>query len=437
VSFTHDHSTGDSEVPAHVRRLLLFAVVPFAVATLAGLAVLWPRHPPTRSTLAGPAPELYAATIVGREPGNCGAAAPEGASGQDNATTADASTCLDITLELQDGPEKGQQETIFFTEGPGAAKLHVGDRIVAGRSADDSGVASYYFADFQRRVPLFALAVLFTVAVVVLGRRRGLAALISLVISLGILVKFVLPAILAGKSPLAVAVVGAAAVMFVALYLTHGVNPQTTTAVLGTLVSLALICVLGALFVRLSHFTGLATEEAGFLQLSAGSVNLQGLLLGGLVIGSLGVLDDVTVTQASAVWQLHEANPSAGAKSLYRSALEIGRDHIASTVNTLVLAYAGASLPLLVLFVIAGPRFSDVITSETVAEEVVRTLVGSIGLVASVPVTTALAAFVVTQRERDPRTPAPPKPRRTPKPEPEPSSSDWRPPKREREFGEG
>ncbi|HUP86410.1 MAG TPA: YibE/F family protein [Acidimicrobiales bacterium] len=399
MSHAHDHRASHAEVPARVRRLLVIAVAPFAVATVLGLAVLWPRDAPSRSTLAGPAPELYNATIVGHEPGSCGAAAPGVASGQESSAD---SGCLDITLVLEDGPERGERQTIFFTEGPGAAKLDLGDRIVAGRSEDSAGVVSYYFADFQRRTPMLALGVVFVIAVVLFGRRRGLAALASLAVSLAVLIKFVLPAILTGKSPLAVAVVGAASVMFVALYVTHGFNPQTTAAVLGTLVSLTLICVLGALFVRLSHFTGLATEEAGFLQLSAGSVNLQGLLLGGLVIGSLGVLDDVTVTQASAVWQLHDANPAAGARSLYRSALEIGRDHIASTVNTLVLAYAGASLPLLILFVIAGPRFSNVITSETVAEEIVRTLVGSIGLVASVPVTTALAAFIVTQRDGAP-----------------------------------
>jgi uncharacterized membrane protein len=203
---------------------------------------------------------------------------------------------------------------------------------------------------------------------------------------------------------------------------------------LGTLASLVLICVLGALFVKLSHFTGLATEEAGFLQLAAGKVNLKGLLLAGLVIGSLGVLDDVTVTQASAVWQLHDANPKASARELYRSALEIGRDHIASTVNTLVLAYAGAALPLLILFVVAGPRLTDVITSETVAEEVVRTLVGSIGLVASVPVTTGLAAMVVTQRERPSAGSRPPVQARG-RIRGARTGQSWQPPKRERDFG--
>jgi len=150
------------------------------------------------------------------------------------------------------------------------------------------------------------------------------------------------------------------------------------------------------LFIGLTELTGLADEDARILQLASTAIDLRGLILGGIIIGTLGVLDDVTVTQVSAVWELHRANPDLGRRGLYSAALRIGRDHIASTVNTLVLAYAGASLPLLVLFVEVRRGLGDVLTGETVATEIVRTLVGSIGLVASVPVTTALAALVVT-----------------------------------------
>jgi uncharacterized membrane protein len=217
----------------------------------------------------------------------------------------------------------------------------------------------------------------------------------GLAISFGVLVRFMLPAILVGKNPVAVAVVGSATIMFVALYLAHGINARTTTAVLGTVGALFLTGVLAWIFVTGSHLTGLASEESGLLAASLSGVSLRGLLLGGVVIGSLGVLDDVTVTQASAVWELHRANPTYGFQRLYAAGLRIGRDHIASTVNTLVMAYAGASLPLLVLFTLSSRRLGDVLTSEIVAQEIVRTLVGSIGLVAAVPITTALAAFVV------------------------------------------
>jgi uncharacterized membrane protein len=244
-----------------------------------------------------------------------------------------------------------------------------------------------------------------------------------------------LPAILDGKNPLAVAIVGSSAIMFVALYLAHGINARTSTAVLGTLASLALTGILAVIFVELASFTGLSSEEATFLQLQAETINLKGLLLGGVVIGALGVLDDVTVTQASAVWELHQANPEMGVRRLYSSALRIGRDHIASTVNTLVLAYVGASLPLLVLFSISSRPLGSVISSEVVAEEIVRTLVGSIGLVASVPITTALAAIVVSGgsglhppgRPKDSRRGPTRQPRRGPK-------DRWKPPRAEREW---
>ena len=258
----------------------------------------------------------------------------------------------------------------------------------------------YFYADQQRDRPLLGLTVLFAIAVIGFGRLKGVRALLGLAVSLGVLVVFVLPALLDGRSPLGVAVVGASAVMFVALYLAHGLNVRTTIAVLGTLASLLLTGVLAAAFIGASRFTGLVSDEATFLNAVAGQVNLRGLLLAGVIIGSLGVLDDVTVTQASAVWELHLANPAYRARDLYRAATRIGRDHIASTVNTLVLAYAGASLPLLVLFTLADRSLGEVVTGEVIAQEVVRTLVGSIGLVASVPLTTGLAAFVVSRSER-------------------------------------
>jgi len=267
--------------------------------------------------------------------------------------------------------------------------------VVLGFTEEADPGSQYYLADFQRRSPLLVLTALFVLAVVVLGRRRGLRALLALAFTMAVLVWFLIPAVLEGDSPVAVAVVASAAIVIVNLYLSHGNNLHTTTAVVGTLASLALIGVLATVFVGATHLTGLGTEEATFLQAASARINLEGLLLAGIIIGSLGVLDDVTVTQASAVWQLHQADPSMAPADLYRSALHIGRDHIASTVNTLVLAYAGASLPLLILLVQANRRVSDVLTGEVVASEIVRTLVGSVGLVASVPITTALAAAVI------------------------------------------
>jgi uncharacterized membrane protein len=277
----------------------------------------------------------------------------------------------------------------------GAPTLEPGDEVVLGWFPGAGEGFELSFADLERRQPLGVLAAIFAVAVVAFGRWQGLRALIGVGVSLATLALFVLPAVLDGGDPLAVALVGSAAIALTSLYLTHGLNARTTVALLGTLVTLGLVGVLSSVFVDLAQLTGLADEEATFLQVFASQVDLRGLLLGGMVIGALGVIDDVTVTQVAAVWELKRADPDAGPRQLYGAAVRIGRDHIASTVNTLVLAYAGASLPLLLLFTQTDQGLSDVANGEAVAVEIIRTLTGSIGLVASVPFTTALAALVV------------------------------------------
>jgi uncharacterized membrane protein len=288
---------------------------------------------------------------------------------------------------------------VYEDEVTPANKLDAGDRVVLNDAGDQvPGEARYSFADYQRTTPLLLLALLFAVAVVALGRLRGLLALAGLALSLLVLVAFVLPALLRGTSPVAVALTGASLIALIALYLAHGVNEHTTVALLGTMASLAITATLGTLFASGAHLTGLANEESINLLAFAPSLDFRGLFLAAVIIGSLGVLDDVTITQVSAIGELRAVDPSLSAAELYRAGVRIGRDHIASTVNTLVLAYAAAALPLLLLFTQSGLGFSGILTSETVAVEVVQTLVGSIGLVASVPITTALAAYVTTRR---------------------------------------
>jgi len=233
-------------------------------------------------------------------------------------------------VRIEEGPDKGETVELSEQYEENGVVLERGDRLVLGYFPDSPPEFQYALADRQRRTPLFVLAILFIGAVVLLGRWRGVRALLGLVVSGAVIVVFVLPALLEGSSPLAVALTGSTVIALAALYLAHGLNVGTTTAVLGTLISLALVGVLGSLFVGAAEFSGLNTEEAAFLAFSAGQVDLQGLLLGGIVIGALGVLDDVTVTQVSAVWELRRANPSIGRRALYRSALRIGRDHIAS-----------------------------------------------------------------------------------------------------------
>ncbi len=234
--------------------------------------------------------------------------------------------------------------------------------------------------------------VAFVVALVAFGRLRGVTALVGLGVTFLVLVLFVVPAILGGDPPLLIAIVGSAAVALTVLYLTHGFTPSTSVAVLGTLAALALTGLLSALAVATMHLTGFTDDLSAALGQTY-AVNMEGLLLAGIVIGSLGVLDDVTVTQAATVAELSRANPEYRGRDLYRAGSRVGRSHIASVVNTIVLAYAGSSLPLLILIVANNDGLGNVLTDQIVAQEIVRSLVATIGLVAAVPVTTALAAL--------------------------------------------
>jgi uncharacterized membrane protein len=367
--------------------LILIAVMaPLVVATLVGVVLLWPgERVSSISERFGAAPELYDATVASVTRDACEGTSPE-----------DEVFCNTVTSEVTEGDFAGRAVVFQVDEGPNAPDLETGDEIVLAYAPGAPVDLAFSFADYQRTRPLGVLAVLFAAAVIALGRIAGLRALAGVGVSLVVLVQFLLPSILEGNNPLAVAIVGASVVMFIALYLVHGLNVRTTAAVIGTLLSLTLTALLGVIFVGATRLTGLGDEEATILRAFAEQVDVRGLILAGIVIGSLGVLDDVTVTQVSAVWELHRANASMSLRELYAAAVRIGRDHIASTVNTLVLAYAGAALALLVLFVDTSRPLRDVLTGEVIAVEIVRTLVGSIGLVASVPITTLLAAVIVT-----------------------------------------
>jgi uncharacterized membrane protein len=257
---------------------------------------------------------------------------------------------------------------------------------------------SYDVVDHQREVGLWVLGLAFVLALVAFGRWRGVAALAGLAATFGILAVFVIPAILAGSPPLLVAVVASAAVVLVVLYLTHGFALTTTMAVLGTLASLVLTGVLAAVAVSGLHLTGVTDDLSASVGTSQG-IDVRGLLLAGIIIGSLGVLDDVTVSQAATVAELARADPTSRFRGLFRAGSRVGRAHVASVVNTIVLAYAGASLPLLVLIVADNGSLTAVVPSQVVAQEIVRSAVATIGLVAAVPITTALTAWALRNRE--------------------------------------
>lgn len=402
MSDGHDHHYGPApRASKRVRTILAIALAPFFLATVVGMIVLWPSDD-DRPILSSPEyidnSTIHDATVLQVDIRPCpgsggGTAAPPSVQG------APINECMTVRARLHDGPEAGNEITLpDMVLGGITPDLHEGDGIALARTViPDQTDPIYNYSDLQRRAPLFLLGALFVVIVIGIARLRGLSALVGLGITLLILVKFMLPAILHGENPVAVALVGSSASMIVILYLTHGVSARTAAALLGTLVSLMLTALLATYAVSITRITGQSEEEQVTLALAGSRVTITGLLLAGIVIGALGVLNDVTVTQASAVWELHRANPTMSGTDLYRSVMRIGRDHIASVVDTLVLAYAGASLPLLVLFSVASRPLGTIINGEIVAIEIVRTLVGSIGLVLSVPITTALGALVVSR----------------------------------------
>lgn len=302
--------------------------------------------------------------------------------------------CRNVVFEISGGALAGTREAMEFTTDPGQPNLAVGDKVFLSLVEHPDGSASFQYADRDRRVLLAVLGAVFAIAVVGLGRLKGVAALFGLLVSVGILFLFILPAIIHGRDAVLVALVGGGAIALSSLYLAHGYNALTHAAALGTFAALALTVLLSWLVVGLAGFSGLTGDEAFFLTAIPG-LDLSGLILAGIVLGSLGALDDVTVTQASAVWEVHQANPELATGELYQSGLRVGRNHIVSTVNTLLLAYAGASLPLLILFTLAAQPVGVVASSEVIAVEIVRTLVGSLGLVAAVPITTWLSARLV------------------------------------------
>jgi uncharacterized membrane protein len=386
VETGHGHGHGHApRAPAERRLRVLIAalLVPCALATVVGMLLLAPTDGPGAADTALPRVDGHVTAAVETECTDDPA----------------ADGCLTLTVELSEGPLAGNSISTTVSIVRGAAPFGAGDDVVlAVTGLDPTNPADYEVVDFQRGSPLVALAVVFAAAVLALGARRGLAALLALGLTAATLVVFVLPAILAGQDPLAVAIVGCSAIMFGALYLTHGFSARTSTAVLGTLVSLLLIGVLGAAFSHLARLTGAGEDTASLEAILGADVDGRGLVLAGLLVGALGALDDVTVTQTTAVWELRAADPGLRGTALFRSAMRIGRDHVASAVNTLVLAYAGTTLPLLLLFSASQRGLGDVLTTQVVATEVVRTLVGSVGLVASVPVTTAVAVAVVGGR---------------------------------------
>ena len=279
-------------------------------------------------------------------------------------------------------------------------RYEVGDKLIVGYGETVDGEKYFYIIDYIRKAMLGWLLLAFVVLTVVIVKKWAVTSLLGMAFSFLVIFRVILPAIIEGQDPVLAAIGGAMLIIPATFYLSHGFNKKTNTAIFGTVMSLMVIGWLSKWLIEIGNFTGLASEEAGFFLIeSGGGVDMRGILLAGIIIGALGVLDDVTVSQAAIVAELKETDKELGVKELYKKAMKVGHDHITSMINTLVLVYAGAAMPLLLLFVSGGLSFGEVINYEIVAEEAIRTLVGSIGLVLAVPITTIVAAVWMKGRK--------------------------------------
>jgi uncharacterized membrane protein len=385
-----ESATRSALLASRAGRTVAALLAALAVGTVVGIAVLWP---------GGEADvELGPALSAGSERAEIERIESFACSGFQT------DTCRRVEARLLSGPDTGGVAAFELGVGGPNPDLEVGNevRVVpqvppGGGQTGDGSTAAYTFTDFERRGPMLWLALAFAALVILFGRGRGALSLVGLALSLVLVAVFIVPAILEGAEPLPVAVVGSFAVMFATIPLAHGLGPKSLAAMLGSGASLLLTIGLALACVKITHLTGLSSEEATLLQTNELGVSLQGLVLAGIVIAALGVLDDMTVSQASTVMALRAVNPGLDFRGLLGRALRVGQDHVSATVNTLVLAYVGAALPLLLIFSATTLGFTEVINFEIVATEIVATLVGSIGLIAAAPITAAVAAYLASE----------------------------------------
>lgn len=352
-----------------------------AVGVLVGMAILWPGDlapavDDQQELVRGRV--LYVEVVEAADPGSV-------------LSPLDAGGLIVMDVEVLDGPETGRVLALDLPA-EGYPEFRVGDVIDLLQASIPGQEDVWFVTDFRRLGALGWLGLVFVGGVLLVGRWRGLRSLIGLGLSLWIVVGFMLPAILVGTSPPLVALVGGTGIMLLTLYLAHGFTRMTTAAAVGTLGALVATVVVALVALDATRITGYSSEDAVYARFALGELDLQGIVLAGLLVAALGVLDDVTVSQASTVFALRDADPSQTFTQLFTRGMRVGRDHIASVINTLFLAYAGASLGLLVLFSTSGVPFLELVNTELVAVELVKTVVGSLGLLAAVPLTTAIAA---------------------------------------------
>jgi uncharacterized membrane protein len=406
VAHSHSHSDQPAPIGPFAARVVIGLLAAIGIAVFIGAILLWPSGrkvdiPLPYQNATGGAVTTEAGHVLKSALGFCGSPfAGKVLTAEPTPGESGGPQCRQVLVAIDSGPNTAASTLFEFSPGPGQPELKAGDKIRIIRQVDQQGATSYGFYDYERTWPLVALAAVFAVVIVAVARWRGLLALVGILVAFLVLVVFLLPALRDGAPAVPVSLVASAAILYVVIYLAHGVSLRTSAALLGTLTSLLLAALLSWAAIGLAHLTGLSEEQNSQVAAYMGNVSITGLLLAGFIIGSLGVLNDVTVTQASTVFELvavgSETGEATPRRKIFLSAMRVGRDHIASTVYTLVLAYAGSSLPLLLLFSVANRSLGDVLTSESVAIEIARSAVGGIALALSVPLTTAIATVLAT-----------------------------------------
>ncbi|GAC01299.1 hypothetical protein GONAM_24_00550 [Gordonia namibiensis NBRC 108229] len=433
----HPHSLTDIShtLSPFARWLVIGTLAVTAVAVAIGMVVLWPsdsEHPvPTQfrsadggsiQTVNGEVVDQFRANCLNPAAGSvletadipvnpvAGGPCILNAVRFDSGEVEGRYTVLEIPTKgaqsgAEPGPEGAPVPGSLAEPQAGQPTLHVGDAIRLSTVPGPEG-NRYTFFDFQRGTATIIWAILFIAAIVLVAAWRGFRSIIGLAFAFFVLGGFTLPAILDGSSPVAVAVVSSAVILFVVLYLAHGVSLRTSSALLGTLTSLVMAGLLSWLAIETMNLTGLSGDQTTNLQVYQGNISVSGLLLAGFIIGTLGVLNDVTITQASAAFELAAAGEPTRLAT-FKAAMRVGRDHIASTVYTLVFAYAGSALPLMLLFSVAQQPLGGLLTTDVVAVELARSFVGGIAIALSVPLTTAIAAALCRPAGAPSAAPAP------------------------------
>ncbi len=309
--------------------------------------------------------------------------------------TTSTGTCTRAIVDITSGPDKGKRTLIETSHKPGDPDLREGDKIRMTRHATDDGSMGYAFNDYQRKVPIIAWLIITAIAMVAIGSWRGARSLVGLVITMAIIGAFMLPALLRGGDPLLLAVTSCALIMFVVIYLVHGISWKSSSALAGTIIALGLAAIMAGWGIDGTRLRGLGEEDNLLVQLYLPDVTVHGLMLAGFIVGAIGALNDATVAQASTVNELAIIDRKASPWRLFAGGMQVGRDHIASMLYTLILSYAGAAIPMLLLITASERPLGQVLTSDLIATEIVRSAVGAIALALAVPITTIIAAVTV------------------------------------------